>query len=179
VIRIADQLSSLGVDGPAERRQRDVADPDRVLVADFADVNDAVTLRAVRSTSVIPGRRRPNAAFARLKRKKVIARPTLSRHARHYGVNLLPALELRMSSRMSAEFRSSELLLELGFARVDGIIGTSSIVIAMNRCLHIRSKVTVMQSPSLDSQTTQASNTAFPRRTVGTRSRVISINRPD
>jgi hypothetical protein len=76
-----------------------------------------------------------------MKRKKVIARPTSSRHARHYDVNLLPALELRMSTRMSAEFWSSELLLELGFARVDGIIGIPSVVIEMNRCVHIRSKV--------------------------------------
>ena len=69
-------------------------------------------------------------------------------------VNLLPALELRMSSRMSAEFRSSELPLELEFAHGGGIIGTSSAVIAMNRRLHIRSKVTVMRSPRLDSRTT-------------------------
>jgi hypothetical protein len=59
-----------------------------------------------------------------------------------------------MSSRMSAEFRSSELLLEPEFAHGGGIIGTSSAVIVMNRCLYIRSKVTVMRSPSVDSQTT-------------------------
>jgi hypothetical protein len=37
-----------------------------------------------------------------------------------------------MSSRMSAEFRSSELLLGLGFAHGAGIIATSSAVIVMN-----------------------------------------------
>jgi hypothetical protein len=57
-----------------------------------------------------------------------------------------------MSTRMAAEFRSSELLLELEFARDDEIIGISSAVIVMNQRLQIRSKVTVMRFPSLDSQ---------------------------
>jgi hypothetical protein len=96
------------------------------------------------------------------KKEKVIARPTSSRHARHDDVNLLPALELRMSSRMSADFRWSELLLELGFAHGDGIIGTSSTVIVMNPRLHIRSKVRVMRSPSLDSQTTPIPGAPVP-----------------
>jgi hypothetical protein len=59
-----------------------------------------------------------------------------------------------MSTRMSAEFRSSELLLDLGFAQGGGRIGTSSAVIVMDRLLQIRSKATVMRSPSLDSPTT-------------------------
>jgi hypothetical protein len=55
---------------------------------------------------------------------------------------MLPSLELRVSSDVSTEFSSAELLTGPGFARVDSIFRTASDVTLMSRPLLVLSKVT-------------------------------------
>jgi hypothetical protein len=53
------------------------------------------------------------------KRKKVVADPAPSRHSSRHGGIMLPSLELRVSTGVSTEFSSAELLAGSEFAHVD------------------------------------------------------------